>query len=179
LEFLNEIFSAEGTGFADPFDANTRDNATKSGTMTETKSTYSAKVVSSNGTGMPSLVSMESIQQSHAEDNGSDDSQSVSSGGAYLDAIIKFLEDTKAPFQTAECWVPSFLPSDAYDGTDVCEAASSSSGVARAATQPQDIQHLRLCYAGNAIRSDAASARNLAAFGEYSSHFSFSPGEGE
>lgn len=180
LEFLNEIFSSEGTGFADPFDANTRLNTAKRDAMTDTNSLSSAKVASSNGTSMPSLVSMESIQQSHADDNSFDDGLSISSGGTYLDAIIKFLEDTKAPFQTAECWVPSFLPSDAYDGTDACEAASSNGRVARAATtQPQDIQHLRLCYAGNAIRSDAAaSARNLAAFGEYSSHFSFSPGEG-
>ena len=179
LEFLNEIFSAEGTGFADPFDVNTRLNTTKSAAMTETNPASSVKVDSSNGTSMPSLVSMESIQKSLADDNSFDDGQSISSGGAYLDAIIKFLQDTKAPFQTAECWVPSFLPSDAYDGTDVCEAASSNGGVARAATEPQDLQHLRLCYAGSAIRSDAASARNLAAFGEYSSHFSFSPGEGE
>ena len=44
LEFLNEIFSAEGTGFADPFDANTRLNTTKSAAMTETNPASSVKV---------------------------------------------------------------------------------------------------------------------------------------
>ena len=77
---------------------------------------------------------------------------------------------------------PSFLPSDAYDGTDVCEAKSNNGEVARATAQPRDLQNLRLCYAGHAIRADAVSpsaSRNLAAFGEYSSHFSFSPGKGK
>lgn len=184
LDFLNEIFSAEGTGFADPFDGNARLDATKSSVITEAN-VLSAKDGSSNG--MPSMVSMESIQQSQADDSSSNSSfvsQSIStsSGGVYLDTVVKFLSDMKAPFQTAECWVPSFLPSDAYDGTDACEAASGDGEVARATAHPQDIQHLRLCYAGRAILSDAVSSstlKNMAAYGEYSSHFSFSPGKGE
>ena len=106
LEFLNEIFSAEGTGFADPFDANARLEATKNGF---TKESSAAVVSTADGSSsdMPSLVSMESIQQSQADDNSSSsvDSEIISSGGAYLDVIIKFLEQIKAPFESAECWV--------------------------------------------------------------------------
>ena len=183
LEFLNEIFSAEGTGFADPFDTNARLEATKNG-FTKESSAAVASTADGSSSDMPSLVSMESIQQSQVDDNSSSsaDSEIISSGGAYLDAIMKFLEQIKAPFESAECWVPSFLPSDAYDGTDVCEAKSNNGEVARATAQSRDLQNLRLCYAGHAIRADAVSpsaSRNLAAFGEYSSHFSFSPGTGK
>ena len=183
LEFLNEIFSAEGTGFADPFDANARLEATKNG-FTKESAAAVASTADGSSSDMPSLVSMESIQLSQADDNSSPsvDSEIISSGGAYLDVIVKFLEQIKAPFESAECWVPSWLPSDAYDGTDVCEAKSNNGEVARATAQPRDLQNLRLCYAGHAIRADAVSpsaSRNLAAFGEYSSHFSFSPGKGK
>jgi hypothetical protein len=83
--------------------------------------------------------------------------------GAFLDAIVHYMEIKKLPFQHADLWVPSFAPRD-------------TSGPSKAV----DTDQLRLYHAGHATRGDLndSLAFKLHEFGVYSDNFSFEPGHG-
>jgi len=189
MDFLNELFHAEQTNNISEYLAvasagidGTHDSD-KLKTELTNPSTTSPPMLQTNTVSTTSMVSMESIQESTADESSSvSDESTMGLGGEYLDKVIKFLEKMNAPFQYVDVWVPSFLPSDSYDGTDAYDtkSAKAESGVQ---TPLQQQQNLRLCHAGHGVRTDPLAGsqmvrRSLIEFGEYSSNFSFAPGKG-
>ena len=187
MDFLNELFHAEQTnniseylavasaGIAGSKDSNKKIK-TEPASATTTSSMLQKNTVS--------MVSMESVQGSTTDETSSiSDESTIGICGEYLDTVIKFLTKINAPFQSADVWVPSFLPSDSYDGTDAYDTKTAKGGNSVNSLQQQQQQNLRLCHAGHAVRTDAFSgsqnlSRSLIEFGEYSSNFSFAPGKG-
>lgn len=91
----------------------------------------------------------------------------IHNGGAYLEAVMTYIEQENIRFEYLDVWVPSFVSPKQPDHNSSAAPAAPN--------------ELRLCCAGYAVRKSLAGTTlyaNLVEFGEYSIKFSFRRGHG-